>query len=79
MGYAKDIGAGGEGSVFVVGAASSYSTRSAGLYKFKEGTNGNWKKVGNSGDQIAVGPGGRPHVIRDDGRMYQAACSIVRT
>jgi Tectonin domain len=69
-GCAKDIGAGGNGSMWIVGCNSAFG--GYGLYR-RDGNN--WTSVDGAGVRIAAGPDGLARLVNNQGAIYQRTSS----
>ena len=67
-GGAKDIGAGPNGSVWMIGNTKLNSAGDFGIFKWN-GTS--WDSVDGGGVRIAVGSDGQPWVVNANGEIYQ--------
>lgn len=65
-GYAKDIGIGADGSVWVIG--SNDRAGGYGIYRFNGAS---WDRIAGSASQISVAPDGTPWVVNNDGEIYR--------
>lgn len=66
IGEARDIGIGGDGSVWIVGATEDDGSRR--IYRW---TGTAWNRVAGSARQISVGPDGYPWIVNSDADIYR--------
>jgi hypothetical protein len=67
-GRAKDIGAGSDGSVWVIGTDAVGAARDFGVHRW---TGRTWETIDGGGVRIAVDPDGRPWVVNSAGQIFQ--------
>jgi hypothetical protein len=65
-GYARDIGIGADGSVWVIGTTSGSGGH--GIYRWN---GSDWSRVHGSARQISVDPDGYPWVLGSGGEIYR--------
>src|SRR6478672_8915538 len=67
-GFAKDIGVGGDGSVWIIGTNPSGTAHDFGIHKW---TGSNWQSIEGGGVQISVDSAGLPWIVNSMGNIFK--------
>ena len=67
-GFAKDIGVGGDGSVWIIGTNPGGTEHDFGIHKW---TGSNWRGIEGGGVQISVDSSGLPWIVNSMGNIVR--------